>query len=63
MHEGCNDVSNKKSTPEKNANEIGDLVILCRDYSVNGIFISAMICGRDTFLNEKVKRIFFLIET
>ena len=38
LHEGCNDVSNKNSTPEKTGNEIVDMAILCRDYSVNDIF-------------------------
>ena len=32
FHGGCNDVNNKNSTPEKIANKIGDLTILCRDY-------------------------------
>ena len=43
LHVGCNDVNNKNSTPEKIANEIADIAILCRDYGVNDIFISAMI--------------------
>ena len=39
LHVGCNDVNNKNSTPEKIADEIADIAILCRD----DIFISAMI--------------------
>ena len=58
----CN-VNNKNSTPEKIANEITDVAILCRDYDVNDVFISAMICRRGKFLNGKVKRVNFLFET
>ena len=49
LHGGCNDVNNKNSTPEKIANEIADMAILCRDYGVNDVFISAMICRRGIF--------------
>ena len=59
---GCIDVNNKNSTSEKIANEIGDMVILCRGYGVNDILISAMICRRCKFLNEEVKRINFLLK-
>ena len=38
------------------------MAILCRVYGVNDTFISAMICRRGKFLNEKVKRINFLLE-
>ena len=38
------------------------MAILCRDYGVNDIFISAMICRGDTFLDEKVKRVNFLLK-
>ena len=62
MHGGCNDVNNKNSTPEKNANEIADMAILCRDYAVNAVFISAMICRRGKFLYGKVKRVNFLLK-
>ena len=31
------------------------MAILCRDYGVNDIFISAMICRRGKLLNGKVK--------
>ena len=62
LHGGCNDVNNKNSTPEKNANEIADMAILCRDYGVNAVFISAMICRRGKFLNGKVKRVKFLLK-
>ena len=62
MHGGCNDVNNKNSTPEKIANEIADMAILCRDYGVNDVFISAMICRRGKFLNGKVKRVNFLLK-
>ena len=62
MHEGCNDVNNKNSTPEKIASEIADMAILCRDYGVNDIFISAMICRRGKFLNGKTKRLHFLLK-
>ena len=56
LYGGCNDVNNKNSTPEKTANEIADMAILCRDYGVNDVFISVMICRRGKFLNGKVKR-------
>ena len=62
LHGGFNDVNNKNSTPEKIANKIADMKILCRDYGVNDIFISAMICRRGKFLNGKVKRVFFLLK-
>ena len=62
LQRGCN-VNNKNSTPEKIANEITDVAILCRDYDVNDAFISAMICRRGKFLNGKVKRGNFLFET
>ena len=38
------------------------MAMLCRDYVVNDIFISAMICRRVKFLNEKVKRVNFLLK-
>ena len=38
------------------------MAILCRGYGANDIFISAMICRRGKFLNEKVKRINFLLK-
>ena len=44
LHGGCYDVNNKNSTPEEIVNEITDMAILCFDYGVNDIFISAMIC-------------------
>ena len=62
MHGGCNDVNNKSSAPEKIANEIADMAILCRDYGVNDVFISAMICRRSKLLNGKVKRVNFLLK-
>ena len=62
FHGGCNDVNNKNSAPEKITTEIADIAILCRDYGVNVVFISAVIC-RSKFLNEKVKRVNFFIET
>ena len=62
LHGGCNDVSNKNSTPKKIANEIGVMTILCRSYGVNDILISTVICRRNKFLNEKVKRINFLLK-
>ena len=62
MHGGCNDVNNKSSAPEKIANEIADMAILCRDYGVNDVFISAMICRRSKFLNGKVKPVNFLLK-
>ena len=60
LHGGCNDVSNKNSALEKIANEIADITILCCDYGVSDIFISAMICRRGKVLNGKVKRESFL---
>ena len=62
LHGGCNDVNNKYSTPEKTANEIADMAILCRDYGVNDVLLSAMICRRGKFLNGKVKRVNFLLK-
>ena len=62
LHEGCNDFNNKNSTPEKTANEIADMAILCRDYGVNDIFISVMITRRGKFLGRKVKRVNFLLK-
>ena len=62
LQEGCNDINNKNSTLDKTANEIGDMVILCRGYGVNGIFISPMICRRNASIKEKVKRINFLLK-
>ena len=38
------------------------MAILCRDYGVNDIFISAMICRRDKFFDGKVKRVHFLFK-
>ena len=49
LHGECNDVNNKNSIPENIANEIADVAILCRDYGVNDVFISAMICRRGKF--------------
>ena len=46
LNGGCNDVNNKNSTPEKTANEIADMAILCRDHGINDIFISVIICRR-----------------
>ena len=62
MHGRCNDVNEKNSTPEKIANKIADIATLCRDYGVNDVLISAMICRREKFLNEKVKRVNFLLK-
>ena len=62
LHGGCIDVNNKNSTPEKIGNEIADLAILCCDYGVNDVFISAIICRRDKFLNGKVKCVNFLLK-
>ena len=62
LHGGRNDANNKNSTPEKIANEIAHMAMLCRDYVVNDIFISAMICRRVKFLNKKVKRVNFLLK-
>ena len=36
--------------------------VLCRDYGVNDIFISAMSCSRSKLLNGKVKRVNFLLK-
>ena len=43
-------------------NEIADMAIICRDYGVNDIFTSAMICRRGKFLNGRVKRVNFLLK-
>ena len=62
LHGGCNDVNNKNSTPEKIANEIADMKILCCDYGGNDVFISAMICRRGNVLNGKLKHVNFLLK-
>ena len=62
LHGGCDDANNKNLMPEKIANEITDMAILCRDYGVNDVFISAMICRRGKFLNGKVERVNFLLK-
>ena len=38
------------------------MAILCRDYGVNDIFISAMICRRGKFLDGKAKHVNFLLK-
>ena len=38
------------------------MAILYRDYGVNDVFISAMICRRGKFLDGTVKRVFFLLK-
>ena len=38
------------------------MAILCRDYGVKDIFISAMICRRGKFLNGKAKHVNFLLK-
>ena len=38
------------------------MAVLCRDYGVNDIIISAMIYRRGKFLKETVKRINFLLK-
>ena len=48
-------------TPDKIANEMADMVILCHDYGVSDIFISAMICRKGKFSNGKVNRVNFLL--
>ena len=62
LHWECNDANNKNSTLDKTANEIGDMAILCRDYGVNDIFISVMICRRGKLLNRRVKSVNFLLK-
>ena len=49
-------------TPDKIANEIADMMMLCHDYGVSDIFISAMICRKGKFSNGKVKRVNFLLK-
>ena len=62
MENRLNDVNNKNSTPEKIANEIAVMAILCRDDGVNDVFVSAMICRTNTFLNGTVKRLNFSLK-
>ena len=38
------------------------MAILCRDYGVKDIFISAMMCRRGKFLSGKVKRVNFSLK-
>ena len=42
-------------TPNRIILEIADVAILCRDYGDNDVFMSAMFCRSDKFLNGKVK--------
>ena len=62
LHGGFNGINNKNSTPGKIAYQIADMAILRRDYGVNDILISAMICNRGNFLNGKVKRVNVLLK-
>ena len=62
LHGVCNDANSEISAPDRITNEIADMVILSRDYGVNDIFISAMICRRGKLLNGKVKRVNFLLK-
>ena len=62
LHRGFNDVNNKTPTPEKITNGIADMGILFRDYGLNDIFISTLICSRGKFLNEKIKHVNFLLK-
>ena len=57
MYGGCNDVNNLNVK-----DEIEDMAILCRDYGVNDIIISALIYRRGKLWNETVKSINFLLK-
>ena len=59
---GCNDVSNKNSNPEDITKSIGSLGNLCRSHGVNQVLISPLLCRRNFLLNNKVKRIIFLLK-
>ena len=58
---GCNDVSKKNVSPEQIANDIKDLTEMCRGYGVNEIFVSFLICRKNSYLNKKVTRTNFLL--
>ena len=61
LHGECNDVSNSNISLEKIASDIKDLSEMCRDYGENEIFVSYLICRKNSYLNEKVPRINFLL--
>ena len=61
LHGGCNDVSNRNISLEEIASDIKDLAEMCRRYGENEIFVSYLICRKNSYLNEKVPRINFLL--
>ena len=61
LHGGCNDVSNRNISLEEIASDIKDLAEMCREYGENEIFVSYLICRKNSYLNEKVLRINFLL--
>ena len=61
IHAGCNDIPNRNSSPEEIAKEIIKLAELSRAYGVNDVFVSALICRANTYLNDKVTRVNFLL--
>lgn len=58
---GCNDVANRNNTPQEIAEQIMNLAEMCREYGVNEVFVSSLICRTNKYLNEKVTRINFLL--
>lgn len=61
IHGGCNDISNRSINEQNIANSIIDIANLCRQHGVNDIFISSVVCRKSNFLNEKIKKVNFLL--
>ena len=59
---GCNDVCSRNSNPKDIAKAIGNLGNCCRSHGVNQELISSLICPKIFHLNNKIKRIKFLLK-
>ena len=55
------DVSNKNSNPKDISKAIRSLGNLCRSHGVNQVLFSSLMPGKNFDLNNKVKRINFLL--
>ena len=51
IHGGCNGVGNRAATEQSIANNIINFTNKCRNYGVNELFISSIICRKNNFLN------------
>ena len=51
-----------KVLPQKKIANVLETAKMCRGYGVNDAFISSIICRRNTFPGEKVKRVGFLFK-